>query len=93
MARVKCALCERNLRDGEWEWLEVDGEQVKVCMNKYRCDTRRRVRKEKAARQIVEDVPTVEETRDNRRSYIELALAVMVFLAAAVMFCIAGGRS
>lgn len=46
MPKIKCALCGRNLKDGEWKAMELDGVEQKVCMNKYRCDQRRRNQKQ-----------------------------------------------
>lgn len=50
VSKVKCALCGRNVKDGEWETITLDGTEQKVCMNKYRCDQRRRQKKPKAVR-------------------------------------------
>lgn len=103
MAKTKCALCGRNLKDGEWKYLEVDNEQKKVCMNKYRCDQRRRINKSKAERQqreqdsveIAESSVEVAEKQDigtYTRQYLELAMAVLGLVVAIIAFCmIAGG--
>lgn len=50
VSKVKCALCGRNVKDGEWKTITLDGTEQKVCMNKYRCDQRRRQRKPKEVR-------------------------------------------
>lgn len=95
------------MKDGEWKYLEVDGDTQKVCMNKYRCDTRRRINKSRAERQqaveleydIAEsverpvEVAKIQNIGNYTRRYLELAMAVLGLVMAIVAFCmIAGGR-
>lgn len=107
MAKVKCALCGRNLKDGEWKTIEMDGDTQKVCMNKYRCDTRRRVNKSRTERQQLAEVEQdateriespveVAETQNIgncTRRYLELAMAVLGLVVAIVAFCMIAGGS
>lgn len=61
--KVKCALCGRNVKDGEWKTINIDGAEQKVCMNKYRCDQRRRQKKSKAVRyEVPQEAKELEQT-------------------------------
>lgn len=63
MGKVKCALCGRNVKDGEWKTIILDGTEQKVCMNKYRCDQRRRQKKPKAVRyEVPQEAKELEQT-------------------------------
>ena len=63
VSKVKCALCGRNVKDGEWKIITIDGEEQKVCMNKYRCDQRRRQKKPKAVRyEVPQEAKELEQT-------------------------------
>lgn len=107
MAKIKCALCGRNLKDGEWKYLEVDGDTQKVCMNKYRCDTRRRVNKSRAERQQAAElennatesverpveIAEIQNIGNYTRRYLELAMAVLGLVVAIVAFCMIAGGS
>lgn len=63
VSKVKCALCGRNVKDGEWKTITLDGTEQKVCMNKYRCDQRRRQRKPKAVRyEVPQEAKELEQT-------------------------------
>lgn len=63
VGKVKCALCGRNVKDGEWKTITLDGTEQKVCMNKYRCDQRRRQKKPKAVRyEVPQEAKELEQT-------------------------------
>lgn len=63
VSKVKCALCGRNVKDGEWKTITLDGAEQKVCMNKYRCDQRRRQKKPKAVRyEVPQEAKELEQT-------------------------------
>ena len=63
VGKVKCALCGRNVKDGEWKTITLDGAEQKVCMNKYRCDQRRRQKKPKAVRyEVPQEAKELEQT-------------------------------
>lgn len=99
MAKIKCALCGRNLKDGEWKAMELDGVPSKVCMNKYRCDQRRRNQKQdkRQSYEVSQEVKEIEEhgvksvvpakRQGQSRRYIELIAAVAALVASIVVFC------
>ena len=100
MPKIKCALCGRNLRDGEWKSIELDGTQSKVCMSKYRCDQRRRNQKQDKRQrcEVSQELKDIEEhgvknvmpvkVSSLRRRRLELAAASAVLVASFVLFYI-----
>lgn len=99
MPKIKCALCSRNLKDGEWKAIELDGVQQKVCMNKYRCDQRRRSQKQDKRQRYevsqemndieqhgVKSVMPVKVSNPERRR-MELVAATAALAASIAAFC------
>lgn len=99
MPKIKCALCSRNLKDGEWKAIELDGVQQKVCMNKYRCDQRRRSQKQDKRQRYevsqemndieqhgVKSVMPVKVSSPERRR-MELVAATAALAASIAAFC------
>lgn len=99
MPKIKCALCSRNLKDGEWKAIELDGVQQKVCMNKYRCDQRRRSQKQDKRQRYevsqemndieqhgVKSVMLVKVSSPERRR-MELVAATAALAASIAAFC------
>ena len=99
MPKIKCALCSRNLKDGEWKAIELDGVQQKVCMNKYRCDQRRRSQKQDKRQryEVSQEMKDIEEhgvksvmpvkVSSPERRRMELVAATAALAASIAAFC------
>lgn len=99
MPKIKCALCSRNLKDGEWKAIELEGVQQKVCMNKYRCDQRRRSQKQDKRQryEVSQEMKDIEEhgvksvmpvkVSSSKRRRMELVAATAALAASIAAFC------
>lgn len=99
MPKIKCALCSRNLKDGEWKAIELEGVQQKVCMNKYRCDQRRRSQKQDKRQryEVSQELKDIEEhgvksvmpvkVSSPKRRRMELVAATAALAASIAAFC------
>ena len=99
MPKIKCALCSRNLKDGEWKAIELDGVQQKVCMNKYRCDQRRRSQKQDKRQryEVSQEMKDIEEhgvksvmpvkVSSPERRRMELVAATAALAASIAAYC------
>ena len=99
MPKIKCALCGRNLKDGEWKAVELDGVQQKVCMNKYRCDQRRRNQKRDRRQryEVSQEAKDIEEhgvksvmpvkVSSPKRRRMELVTAMAALVVSIAAFC------